>query len=568
MTGSSPGTPSRTTSSPISSARTAPLPPAPPPAPTSPAAASTAGPRRGSTAGGLHRLVSRTAAGAALCLVGALTVAASPAAAAEPAPAIADPLARYHRQYLDWKSCLLGPDDQTGKELQQAGAQCADVTVPLNYADPDGRTITVAISRIRATDTAHRVGALLLNGGGPGGQTIGDPPWVRTAMKQVGERYDVVGVDPRFVGRSTPLDCHWPTGSFIRGAGIDRAGFDRAVALAEELAGRCRTSRGDVLPYVTTRNTARDMDVIRAVLGEPRISYLGYSYGTYLGQVYATMFPGRTDRVVLDGVVAPDSYNPRLLRGTEPANRHALKGWASWAAARDTAYGLGRTPGQVLAAVDSVQAAAGRTPLPIGAHRVDEHLVPVVVFNGLSQDNDAAYADLAQAVRDMRRAADGHTVTPSPWLAETLGFLLNGSDSAYGSAQTAILCGDASAPRSPEVYWRDVRRARAQDPLFGPVTNNIGPCAFWDPPRERPTTIRGDLPALLVNATGDPRTTYRNAQTVRRMWPSSRLVTLRGADQHAVYGVFGSSCADATVNTYLASGRLPATDVTCDRPSG
>ncbi|AZQ40561.1 alpha/beta hydrolase [Streptomyces cyaneochromogenes] len=549
MTGSpsSPGTPSRTASSPTSSARTA-----------------------TATAGGLHRLVSRTAAGAALCLVGALTVAASPAAAAEPAPATADPLARYHRQHLDWKSCLLGPDDETGKELQQAGARCADVTVPLNYDDPHGRTITVAISRIRATDTAHRVGALLLNGGGPGGQTIGDPPWVRTAMQQVGERYDVVGVDPRFVGRSTPLDCHWPTGSFIRGAGIDRAGFDRAVALAEELAGRCRTSQGDVLPYATTRNTARDMDVIRAVLGERRISYLGYSYGTYLGQVYATMFPGRTDRVVLDGVVAPDRYNPRLLRGTEPANRHALKGWASWAAARDSTYGLGRTPGEVLAAVDGVQAAAGRTPLPIGAHRVDEHLVPVVVFNGLSQDNDAAYADLAKAVRDMRRAADGHTVTPSPWLADTLGFLLdpNGSDSAYGSVQTAILCGDASAPRSPEVYWRDVQRARAQDPLFGPVTNNIGPCAFWDPPRERPTTIRGDLPALLVNATGDPRTTYRNAQTVRRMWPSSRLVTLRGADQHAVYGVFGSSCADATVNTYLATGRLPATDVTCDRPSG
>ncbi|WP_308402703.1 alpha/beta hydrolase [Streptomyces sp. AC550_RSS872] len=512
--------------------------------------------------------MSRTAAGAALCLVGALTVAASPAAAAAPAAATADPLARYHQQHLDWKSCLLGPDDKTGKELQQAGAQCADVTVPLNYDDPDGRTITVAISRIPATDTAHRVGALLLNGGGPGGQSIGDPPWVRTAMKQVGERYDVVGVDPRFVGRSTPLDCHWPTGSSVRGAGTDRAGFDRAVALAEELAGRCRTSQGDVLPYVTTRNTARDMDVIRAALGEPRISYLGYSYGTYLGQVYASMFPGRTDRVVLDGVVAPDRYNPRLLRGTEPENRRALKGWAAWAAARDTAYGLGRTRGEVLAAVDSVQAAAGRTPLVIGDHRVDELVVPVVVFSGLSQDNDAAYADLAQAVRDMRRAAGGHTVTPSPWLAETLGFLLTGSESSYGSAQTAILCGDASAPRSPEVYWRDVQRARAQDPLFGPVTNNIGPCAFWDPPRERPTTIRGDLPALLVNATGDPRTTYRSAQSVRRMWPSSRLVTLRGADQHAVYGVFGSSCADATVNTYLATGRPPATDVTCDRPAG
>jgi hypothetical protein len=164
----------------------------------------------------------------------------------------------------------------------------------------------------------------------------------------------------------------------------------------------------------------------------------------------------------------------------------------------------------------------------------------------------------------MRRAVGGRTVTPSPWLAETLDFLLTGSGSAYGSVQTAILCGDASAPRSSETYWRDVQRARGKDPLFGPVTNNIGPCAFWDPPREHPTTIRRDLPALLVNATGDPRTIYRNAKTVRLMWPSSRLLTLRDADQHAVYGVFGNSCVDATVNTYLATGRLPDTDVTCD----
>ncbi|WP_330289680.1 alpha/beta hydrolase [Streptomyces sp. NBC_00576] len=526
-------------------------------------------PPRPAPGSALHRLVSRTAAGAALALVGALTLAASPVAAQPTrAAATTDLLARYHHQNLTWKSCLLGPDDATGKELQQAGAQCADVTVPLNYDDPGGRTITVAISRIGATDRHHRVGALLLNGGGPGGQTIGDPPWIRTSMRQVGERYDVVGVDPRFVGRSTPLDCHWPTGSSIRGSGNDRAGFDRATAFAEDLARRCRTYEGDVLPYVTTRNTARDMDVIRAALGERRISYLGYSYGSYLGQVYATMFPGRTDRVVLDGVLSPDRYNPRLLRGTEPANRHALEGWATWAAGRHTTYGLGRTRGAVLAAVDRIQAAAGRTPLPIGDHRVDEQVLPVVVLSGLSQDNDTAYADFAQAVRDLRRAADGHTVTPTPWLAATLDFMLTGADSSYGSVQSAILCGDAAAPRDPETYWRDVQRARAQDPLFGPVTNSIGPCAFWDPPRERPTTIRGDLTALLVNATGDPRTTYEGARTVRRMWPSSRLVTLRGADQHAVYGVFGSTCADTTVNTYLATGQLPPTDVACERSSG
>ncbi|MFC9278305.1 alpha/beta hydrolase [Streptomyces collinus] len=526
---------------------------------------------RSTSAGGGHgrrrRLTLRTPAVAALCLTGTLALGAAPAPAA-PARAAADPLARFHHQHVDFKSCLLGPDDTTGKELEQAGARCADVTVPLDYARPGGRTITVAISRIRGTDTAHRAGALLLNSGGPGGQTIGDPPWVRAAMKDVGARYDVVGVDPRFVGRSTPLDCRWPTGSMIRGAGVDRAGFDRMVALSAELADRCRAHAGDLLPYATTRNTARDMDVVRAALGERRISYLGYSYGSYLGEVYATMYPRRVDRVVLDGVIDPARYGPRLLRGTEAANRHALRDWAGWAAAHDTAYGLGRTRGAVLAAVDAVQAAAARTPLRVGAYRVDEHVVPVVLFNGLSQDNPAAFGDFAQAVRDLRRAAEGRAVTPSPWLAESLRFLLTGDDSAYGSAQTAILCGDVPAPRDPETYWRDLRRAGTRDRLFTPVTDDIGACAFWDPPRERPTAIRGDLPALLVNATGDPRTVYRGAQTMRRGWPSSRLVTLRGADQHAVYGVFGSSCVDSAVNAYLAGGRLPHRDLTCSRPAG
>jgi hypothetical protein len=163
----------------------------------------------------------------------------------------------------------------------------------------------------------------------------------------------------------------------------------------------------------------------------------------------------------------------------------------------------------------------------------------------------------------MLRASQGQRVTPSPWLAGVLEFVLTDTDSHYGSVQTAILCGDGAAPRDPEVYWRDVQRTRAQDPLFAPVTQNLSPCTFWDRPRERPTAIRDDLPALLVNATGDPRTDYDGAKAVRRMWPSSRLITVTGADQHALYGVYGMPCVDDTVNAYLATGRLPGRDLDC-----
>ncbi|MHC5904291.1 alpha/beta hydrolase [Streptomyces sp. S6] len=493
-----------------------------------------------------------------LALCGVLALAALPLTA--PTATAADPLARFHEQRLDWKNCVTGPDDSTGKELEKAGAKCAEVTVPLDYANPGGRTIGVAISRIRATDTAHRVGPLLLNGGGPGGATIGDPPWIHGALKEVAGRYDVVGVDPRFVGRSTPLDCKWPTGTSLWGAG---SRFERAASFARDLAERCRRNAGDVLPFATTRNTARDMDVIRAALGERKVSYLGYSYGSYLGEVFATMFPDRVERMVLDGVIDPAAYSPRLLRQTESANRAALDDWAAWTAKRHAAYGLGATRAAVLKTVDRIQAAATRKPLTVGAYRVDERLVPVVLVNGLSQDNDRAYGELASSVRDLRHAAQGTPVEPNPTLAETLRFTLTGEESSYGSVQSAILCGDVAASHDPEEYRRDIERSRRSEPLLAPVTRNIGPCAFWDAPREAPTKVRDDFPALLVNATGDPRTTYAGALAQHRNWPSSRLITLDGPAQHAVFGVYGNSCADDGVRAYLASGRLPAGDVTC-----
>ncbi|MEU3459227.1 alpha/beta hydrolase [Streptomyces sp. NPDC006733] len=505
----------------------------------------------------------------------ALTLAATAVLTALPTVAAAAPgadtgLDRYAHQPLTWNSCVLGPDDATGKELEKAGARCADVTVPLDYARPGGRTITVAISRIRAGDPAHRIGTLMLNTGGPGGTDLGDPPWVHDALRDVAGRYDIVGMDPRFVGRSTPLDCGWPTGSSLRSAGADRAGFDRQVALQRDLATRCRTTHADVLPHITTRNTARDMDVIRAALGERRVSYLGYSYGTYLGEVYTTMFPGRTDRVVLDGVLDPTRYSPRLLVGSEGANENALRHWAAWAARHDAEFGLGATRDAVLATVDRIQHTATRRPLQIGggptpSYRLDEHTVPFVVFSGLGDDKEPALRAFASSMRTLQQAALGRPAQPDADLVSTLDFVLKGGDgaSAYGSVQTAILCGDVAAPRDPEVYWRDVQRSRAAHPLVGPFTNNITPCAFWDRPRERPTAVRADLPALMVNATGDPRTTYAGATAMHRAWPSSRLVTVDGADRHGIYGDYGNDCVDRTVNAYLATGKLPAADVTC-----
>ncbi|MFJ4773113.1 alpha/beta fold hydrolase [Streptomyces uncialis] len=511
------------------------------------------------------RTVRTAALGATVAAVCLSVLPAAPAGAAGPAadPGRAGPPDRFHHQQLDWRSCVQGPGDEVGKDLERAGARCAGVTVPLDHRNPDGRTITIAVSRIEATDRARRIGPLLLNGGGPGGPSLGDAPAARDAMKDVAGRYDIIGVDPRFVGRSAPVDCDWPTGTAFRSPGKDRAGFDRTTAFLRELAQRCRTAVGDVLPFASTRDTARDMDIIRAALGERKISYLGYSYGSYLGQVYVSMFPGRADRVVLDGVIDPVTYGPRLLAGATAENRAALENWATWVADRHRAYGLGASRKAVVRTVEGVRRSAERAPFRLGEFTLDEHTVPALVFGSLSEDNPEAFDRFARMVREMRQAASGAQVSPSPDVVETLKFVFTGAASAGGSAQNAILCADKAAPRDPEVYWRDVERARAKDALLGPFTHNANPCAFWDRPAERPTKVTGDFPALLVNSVGDPRTTYRGARVVRADWSSSRLITLRGSDQHAVYGFFGNRCVDDRVNAYLATGELPAKDSTC-----
>ncbi|MEU3350713.1 alpha/beta hydrolase [Streptomyces sp. NPDC037389] len=496
----------------------------------------------------------------------------APTATAAAAPTASEPgagLDRYYDQSLGWGRCAKGPGDTVGVGLDKAGAQCADVVVPLDYADPRGRTLTVALSRLKATDTRHRIGSILLNNGGPGGSAVESPPEFRAWMKKAGPRYDIVGFDPRFVGRSTPLDCGWPVGTNLFSAGLGRAGFERQVALQKDLAAKCRATDASVLPHVTTRNTARDMDVIRGALGERKISYFGYSYGTYLGTVYTQMFPGRTDRVVLDGAVDPREFGPRLLRKAVGANERALADWAGWAAARDETYGLGRTRAQVLATVDRVIRASARGPLTVGTapevFRLDDTHIPFILLAGLDSDTDVSRAALGEQVSVLNKAAAGRPTRLSPQFAGILRLATTGEQSPHGSVQSAVICGDRAAPRDPEVYWRDIERGRAAYPRFGALVDNIGPCAFWDRPREEPTQVTQDAKALIVSATGDPRTPHKGAVALHGMLPSSKLLTLEGANRHAIYGLYQNACVDDKVNDYLATGELPSRDQSCSK---
>ncbi|MEV0279986.1 alpha/beta hydrolase [Streptomyces sp. NPDC050610] len=468
-----------------------------------------------------------------------------------------EPPAPSRRSSPNWETCH-------DAALDAAKARCADLVVPLDYAHPhDGRTVTLRVSRIAATDRAHRIGALLHNPGGPGSPGLGMPVRARRAMgAELAARFDLIGVDPRFIGRSSAADCRWKVRSWAEAAGHDLEGFRRSAARQRELAQACRVHAADALPYAGTVSAARDLDRVRVALGEERVSYLGESYGTYLGAVYAQLFPSRVDRLVLDAPVDPRRWPLRTLQGQAASTERALHAWAGWAARRDDAYGLGATRQEVLRTVAHIQRAAARAPLRLGPYTLGERQFPI-----------ALYALLADARRDpqlgevlslFRTAADGKPAPPpSGGAAEQLLRAMAAPPDGPTGADVLVSCADGPAPHDPMAYWRDVQRSRAALPVFGPLFHNILPCAFWPSPREPHPVIGNRVPALLIAATGDVKAAYSEGVALHGLLRESRLATLR-ARVHIAYGSGVSRCVDDLTNAYLASGELPRHDLRCD----
>ncbi|MFG6194323.1 alpha/beta hydrolase [Nonomuraea sp. JJY05] len=472
-------------------------------------------------------------------------------------------------QDLVWGPC---PEDQ--QELAEAHGQCAKVTVPLDYAAPTGRTIQIAISRIRATDPGRRKGVLLANPGGPGGPGLGFAAHLRATLKQVAGQYDLIGFDPRFVGESTPISC----GSgqvWQRSPGFDRAGFDAMTDDMRAIARRCASQKGNagLLPYASTRNVARDMDLIRSALGETTLSYYGVSYGADLGAVYTQLFPHRAGRIILDSSTDPGATQYELFQRTGPRSETALDTWATWTAKRSSTYRLGDTRAKVRATVTKLLAAGEREPIKIGQGTVDGHRLPLILSRFLQQQDDNAA--LAASVRELSDAAAGEQVEPGPALTAILRLLVAKGPEVdrWMAGQLAVLCGDGGWPaggwpRDPERYWHDIRASRATQPVFGALANSITPCAFWPfPPREAGTPIHNRVPVLMLQGRHDINTVYEGAVALHRKLTGSRLITV-DLRAHGVYirrsdGHKPSVCAERLVNTYLTDGSLPTQDIDC-----
>ena len=426
-------------------------------------------------------------------------------------------------------------------------AECTTVTVPLDHDDPSAGTIELFVSRLPAT--GERIGALFVNFGGPGAGasdlvgSFGFPGSVR-------QRFDIVAMDPRGVGRSSPLDCGIPAVELYRTDPTieDQADADALVAISQRYAAACAEARGRLLPHVGTRDVARDMDLVRAAMGDQKLSYLGFSYGTSIGQVYAELFPDRVRAMVLDGVVDPGATGVEFATEQAKGFESALGDWAAGCAARSCP--LGNDP---LAAVDRVLAMAeSGVPSSGGVRSLGPGEAAVALAYPLYSRSLWSALDDALA-----RAIDGDGRAMVALADDYLGLV----DLA---PYFAVSCLDSPWPRSTGEFLAAAEAATAAAPRFGEaIVNDYIRCAVWpaEPDPLGPVSAPGAPPILVVSTTGDPATPHENGVRVAARLERGVLLTNEG-DGHTVT-FQGSPCVDAVVVAYLSDLAVPSDGVRC-----
>jgi pimeloyl-ACP methyl ester carboxylesterase len=457
----------------------------------------------------------------------------------------------YYAQHLAWHPC-------------DNGFQCARLLVPFDYARPGGPRFSLPVIRLPATDQARRVGDLVVNPGGPGGSGVQYALAARVEFPSaVRARFDVVGFDPRGVGGSEPavscmtgpeLDKYLSTDELPDNA----AQLAAVVRQGKFYASRCEQNSRALLPYVGTQNAARDLDVLRAALGQSRLTYLGKSYGTYLGAWYAQLFPHRVRALVLDGAVDPDTTALQADAVQAGGFQTAFGSFAAWCRARPGCPLGQNAAGQLEALI--VRANSRPLSQQLGTGQVASG---ALLLNGVAAAlySKSTWPDLKDALVNAFNG-DGTVLVQ---LANLL--LERNADGTYANlvdANTAISCVDRPWPRSLASWQAAASAAERAAPLFGAsiVWGNL-PCAYWPVAAAPPAAIKaaGAGPILVVGTTRDPATPYRWARALAADLSSGVLLGWNG-DGHTAYGE-GSSCVDTIVNAYLISLKVPRSGTLC-----
>jgi pimeloyl-ACP methyl ester carboxylesterase len=469
---------------------------------------------------------------------------------------------------LAWTDC---------SQVPELVVECARQSVPLDYDRPGGKTIVIAVARVPARDQAHRIGSLFFNLGGPGASEV---DWLQTGgaalFDTLNERYDIVGFDPRGVGQSSPsIDCkvnqetEGPSSQpFPTPLTLDLRAL---LAKDQRYLHRCAALNGKILSHVSTADTARDMDVLRNAVGDDKLSYLGFSYGTFLGATYAALFPNKFRALVLDGPLDADEYLSDPLKGSNAQTAALERGLGRFfqACAGNQTACLSFGGADPWDAYDQLVDAANAQPIPAPGYPPDPRPVDGDDLNAAAviMMYDKQFWPLWAQALAAAQAGDGSIVR---YIVDELfygrdpdtGQYDPGSDRFY-----AIYGAEAHWPTDIGTYLREGEQAwEAFDHFYanhGYSELNFGlwPATARDT-YEGPFRVKDSAPTPLVVATTyDPVTPYRGALKLVRELGNARLITMRG-DGHTAYGG-NSKCIDDAVNAYLLQGALPAAGKVC-----
>lgn len=460
------------------------------------------------------------------------------------------------------------------------GFQCATVRVPLDYDQPAGTQISLAVSRLPATDQAHRRGSLFLNPGGPGSGAYRSGSDLPTAVRQ---RFDIIGMDPRGIGASTGLQCFSDAQQAMAAThrsefpvtAEDRAEWKRVDQL---FAAGCRANAGRIIDHMASADVARDLDLLRRLVGDQRLNYVGFSYGSILGQTYANMFPDRVGALVIDGVLDPVAWSTGQARqaltipftdriGSAAASQLAL---GSFLTLCDQAGPGCAFSGDARARFDALAAAVRTKPVPypgVPGSVVDYAALIRLMQNGLTQPQ--AWVGLAEDLADLASASGLSTPTAHPvvrGVARNAGALVTTTYPQFEGYQ-GVICTDTINPTHYEQWGRAADRATAQFPDFGAYWNwPSSICSIWpgqdDDRYLGPWNRTTANPVLVVGNYYDPATPYAGAQAAARLLPNSRLLSYAGWG-HRPSLTSGNACITDAMVRYLVAGTLPPAGTVC-----
>ncbi|KRE77215.1 alpha/beta hydrolase [Arthrobacter sp. Soil762] len=488
-------------------------------------------------------------------LFGGDTPDAAPATAkADPAIVASAPagLDTFYAQEVVWEPC-------------ENGFQCAKVTVPMDYAKPDGDTIQIAA--LRAPSTGKKTGTLLVNPGGPGGSGY---DFVKDAAgthfpQSVRANYDLVGFDPRGVKRSAPVTCLTDAERDASRAKVYALDTDAGLAAAltdnKAIAAQCAAKTGPVLGHVDTVSAAKDLDILRAVVNDSKLNYLGYSYGTFLGSTYASLFPDNVGRMVLDGALDPSISNEELTSGQAVAFEKAIRAYVA-SCQQESSCPLSGNVDSGVQQIRDLITAVQNTPW----QAKDGRLVNATMFvSGLITPlyNDQSWPALTQALEAALNGDASLMLRLADLGAD------RGADGKYTSNSTfafgAINCLDYPMVSDTAAMRAEQQQLMQASPTLGYFFAYGGTnCVDWPYKNLRtpaPVEYTGDAPIVVVGTTGDPATPVEWAASLRKQLGNASLLTWQG-EGHTAYGR-ANSCLEDAVDKYLVDGTVPADNTVC-----